>query len=101
MSGMLTEYHKLAIQPFGMTPDPRFLYPSGTHREAIKDLDLGTMNVPSRKNDEQSSRHSQRSGGVSSPAESLPERLFAAEILASLAGENLVRFDFVAQRVTP
>ena len=38
MSGMLTEYYKLAMQPFGVTPDPRFLYLGATHREAMASL---------------------------------------------------------------
>ena len=38
MSGMLTEYYKLAVQPFGVTPDPRFLYLSATHGEAMASL---------------------------------------------------------------
>jgi general secretion pathway protein A len=29
------DYYKLAEQPFGVTPDPRFLYVSGTHAEAM------------------------------------------------------------------
>jgi general secretion pathway protein A len=70
-------------------------------REVIKDLDLSTINVPSRKNDEQSSPPSQFGGGVPSSAESRPEVLFATAILASLAEENVVRFDFVAQREIP
>jgi len=32
---MVLDYYKLAEQPFGVTPDPRFLYLSETHREAI------------------------------------------------------------------
>jgi len=32
---MVLNYYKLAEQPFGVTPDPRFLYLSATHREAI------------------------------------------------------------------
>jgi general secretion pathway protein A len=32
---MVLNYYKLAQQPFGVTPDPRFLYLSATHREAI------------------------------------------------------------------
>jgi type II secretory pathway predicted ATPase ExeA len=32
---MVLTYYKLAEQPFGVTPDPRFLYFSETHREAI------------------------------------------------------------------
>ena len=69
-------------------------------QEVIKDLDLSTINVPSRKNDEQGSRPSQFSGGVSSSAESWPEILFATAILTSLADENVVSFDDVAHRVT-
>src|SRR5208283_4357780 len=32
---MVLNYYHLAEQPFGVTPDPRFLYMSATHREAI------------------------------------------------------------------
>jgi type II secretory pathway predicted ATPase ExeA len=32
---MVLNYYQLAEQPFGVTPDPRFLYMSATHREAI------------------------------------------------------------------
>lgn len=35
---MLLERYKLAVQPFGVTPDPRFLYLSATHREAMASL---------------------------------------------------------------
>jgi len=38
---MLTEHYKLAVQPFGVTPDPRFLYLSATHREAMASLLYG------------------------------------------------------------
>ena len=32
---MLLQYYQLSEQPLGVTPDPRFLYASPTHREAI------------------------------------------------------------------
>jgi general secretion pathway protein A len=32
---MVLSYYKLAEQPFGVTPDPRYLYVSPTHREAM------------------------------------------------------------------
>jgi general secretion pathway protein A len=32
---MFREHFKLAIEPFGVTPDPKFLYLSQTHREAL------------------------------------------------------------------
>jgi len=70
-------------------------------QEVIKDLDLSTINVASRKNDEQGSRPSRLSGRVSSSVESSPELVFATAILTSLAEENVVCFDDVAQRVTP
>jgi general secretion pathway protein A len=35
---MVLKYYKLAEQPFGVTPDPRFLYLSATHREAMASL---------------------------------------------------------------
>jgi general secretion pathway protein A len=35
---MVLEYYKLAEQPFGVTPDPRYLYFSATHREALASL---------------------------------------------------------------
>ena len=38
---MLLEHFKLAVQPFGVTPDARFLYLSQTHREALASLFYG------------------------------------------------------------
>ncbi|HEY2548616.1 MAG TPA: AAA family ATPase [Candidatus Acidoferrum sp.] len=38
---MLREHYKLALQPFGVTPDSRFLYLSATHREAMASLLYG------------------------------------------------------------
>jgi general secretion pathway protein A len=35
---MLQRYFGLNDNPFGVTPDPRFLYPSHTHREALASL---------------------------------------------------------------
>src|SRR5215467_2392709 len=35
---MLLEHFKLRVQPFGVTPDSRFLYLSQTHREALASL---------------------------------------------------------------
>jgi general secretion pathway protein A len=35
---MFLEYYKLQHQPFGVTPDPRFLYFGATHREAYASL---------------------------------------------------------------
>ena len=32
---MVLDYYKLAEQPFGVTPDPRYLFLSPTHREAL------------------------------------------------------------------
>jgi general secretion pathway protein A len=68
-------------------------------QEVVKDLDLGTINAPPRKNDEPGSWPSPCSGGVSSSAESWPEVLFATAILTSLAEENVVRFEDAAQKV--
>ncbi len=39
---MLLDYYKLAEDPFGVTPDPRFLYMSEQHREALASLAYGT-----------------------------------------------------------
>ena len=39
---MLLNYYKLAEEPFGVTPDPRFLYLSRQHREALASLVYGT-----------------------------------------------------------
>ena len=39
---MLLDYYKLAEQPFGVTPDPRFLYLGPQHREALASLVYGT-----------------------------------------------------------
>lgn len=38
---MVLDYYQLAEQPFGVTPDPRFLYASATHREAIASVLYG------------------------------------------------------------
>jgi len=38
---MVTQHFKLKVQPFGVTPDVRFLYLSRTHREAIASLLYG------------------------------------------------------------
>jgi len=38
---MFLDYYKLKEQPFGVTPDPRFLYLSQTHREALASLYYG------------------------------------------------------------
>lgn len=35
---MLLDYYQLREQPFGVTPDARFLYASATHREALASL---------------------------------------------------------------
>jgi general secretion pathway protein A len=39
---MLLDYYKLAEDPFGVTPDPRFLYMGEQHREALASLAYGT-----------------------------------------------------------
>jgi general secretion pathway protein A len=38
---MFLEFYGLREQPFGVTPDPRFLYLSPAHREALASLDYG------------------------------------------------------------
>jgi general secretion pathway protein A len=38
---MVLGYYKLAEQPFGVTPDPRYLYLSATHREALASVIYG------------------------------------------------------------
>lgn len=38
---MLLEHFNLGVQPFGVTPDPRFLFLSKTHREALASLHHG------------------------------------------------------------
>jgi TonB family protein len=38
---MFLEYFKLIEQPFGVTPDPRYLFPSAGHREALASLVYG------------------------------------------------------------
>ncbi len=40
---MFLEYYGLQEQPFGVTPDPRFLFNSSTHREALASLLVGIM----------------------------------------------------------
>jgi general secretion pathway protein A len=38
---MVLEYYNLKEQPFGVTPDPRYLYSSASHREALATLSYG------------------------------------------------------------
>jgi type II secretory pathway predicted ATPase ExeA len=38
---MFLEYYNLRQQPFGVTPDPAYLYPTRTHREALGSLFAG------------------------------------------------------------
>jgi general secretion pathway protein A len=38
---MLLRHFRLREQPFGVTSDPRFLYSSATHREALSSLVYG------------------------------------------------------------
>ena len=32
---MFLDFYQMEEQPFGVTPDPRFLYATATHREAL------------------------------------------------------------------
>jgi general secretion pathway protein A len=38
---MFLEFYNLRQQPFGVTPDPAYLYPTRTHREALGSLSSG------------------------------------------------------------
>jgi N-acetylmuramoyl-L-alanine amidase/type II secretory pathway predicted ATPase ExeA len=38
---MFLDFYQLRQQPFGVTPDPAFLYPSRTHREALASMTEG------------------------------------------------------------
>lgn len=40
---MFCNYYKLNVQPFGVTPDPAFLFFSRTHREAMASLMYGVL----------------------------------------------------------
>jgi N-acetylmuramoyl-L-alanine amidase len=40
---MFLDFFRLHQQPFGVTPDPAFLYPSGTHCEALDSLTEGIL----------------------------------------------------------
>jgi general secretion pathway protein A len=40
---MFEEFYKLAEQPFGVTPDPRYLYLSPTHSEAMASVMMGVL----------------------------------------------------------
>jgi len=40
---MLLDFYNLREQPFGVTPDPRFLYLSATHREAMASILYGVQ----------------------------------------------------------
>jgi type II secretory pathway predicted ATPase ExeA len=42
---MILEYFKLAEQPFGVTPNPRYLYLSPTHREALASVYYGVTSA--------------------------------------------------------
>jgi type II secretory pathway predicted ATPase ExeA len=39
----LLDFYHLREQPFGVTPDPAYLYPSQTHRDALASLSSGIM----------------------------------------------------------
>jgi type II secretory pathway predicted ATPase ExeA/nucleoid-associated protein YgaU len=41
LRNMILEHYKLADQPFGVTPDPRYFYLSPTHREAMASVMYG------------------------------------------------------------
>ena len=41
---MVLDYYNLPEQPFGVTPDPRYLYLGPTHREALASLAYGIQN---------------------------------------------------------
>src|SRR5208283_3763768 len=40
---MFEEFYKLAEQPFGVTPDPRYLFSSPTHSEAMASVMVGVI----------------------------------------------------------
>jgi type II secretory pathway predicted ATPase ExeA len=40
---MFLDFYRLHQQPFGVTPDPAFLYPSWTHCEALDSLTQGIL----------------------------------------------------------
>ena len=40
---MLLQYFGFQQEPFGTTPDLRYLYPSQTHREALASLEFGLL----------------------------------------------------------
>jgi len=40
---LFVQYYKLAEQPFGVTPDPRFLFLTATHREALASIVYAVM----------------------------------------------------------
>jgi general secretion pathway protein A len=40
---MVLDFYKLRDQPFGVTPDPRYLYLSDMHREALASLHYGVL----------------------------------------------------------
>jgi general secretion pathway protein A len=40
---MVLDFYKLRDQPFGVTPDPRYLYLSDIHREALASLHYGVL----------------------------------------------------------
>ncbi|HEX3371261.1 MAG TPA: AAA family ATPase, partial [Candidatus Acidoferrales bacterium] len=42
-TSMLLDFFGLREQPFGMTPDPAYLYASDTHRDALSALKFGVM----------------------------------------------------------
>jgi len=45
MSHIVLRYYGLAVQPFGVTPDPDFLFLSHTHREAMASLVHGILSA--------------------------------------------------------
>src|SRR5262249_57658235 len=41
---MYTQHFGLAAEPFNLTPDPAYLYPSPEHREALAAVQYGLVN---------------------------------------------------------
>jgi len=79
---MFLEHFKLSVQPFGVTPDPRFLHLSRTHREALASLLYGI--------------HSGRGFTALIAAPGMGKTTLVFRLLSLLAGNNKTAFLFRA-----
>ena len=63
---MFLDFYHLHQQPFGVTPDPAFLYPSRTHCEALDSLTEGILGGMGISGTDRGAGHGQDNALVSS-----------------------------------